>query len=572
MLKILIYALLLTIPGGIPAADERPIQAGDIAGSTAPAQYDLLIRNGKILDGSGNPWRYGDVGVREGRIAAIGDLSGQTAREVIDASGLIVAPGFIDVHTHADQGLFEQPDAENFIRDGVTTLVTGNCGGSVDDIGEYLDRLEREGMAPNVATLVGHNTVLRQVKGNVGTPLSADQLKQCKWRIRKAMRDGAVGMSTGLIYTPGTYSPTEEIIELQKAAAEYGGLYATHMRSESTKILEAIDEALRIGREAGCRVQISHFKISADNTIGGSNATLKKVIDARSAGQEVWLDQYPYTASSSGLTTLFPDWVLEQGSDKAKEMLSDPQQIPRYLADMKDYHEGKRRRQDFDFAVMTFSRAYPEFTGVSIKRAAQVLKLRGEQGQDAPWRRLTSDQLPPVSMDEQYLAIKDIYLKGGASCVFHTQSEADVENIMRNPLAMVCSDSGIRDFGAGVPHPRGYGSNARVLGLYVREKGVISLEDAVRKMTSLPATSFRFQDRGLIREGFWADLTLFDPERVIDKATYDKPHQYSDGIEYVIVNGQMVLNRGTLTGNRPGHALRGPGYEAKKSSQDSSAG
>lgn len=386
------------------------------------------------------------------------------------------------------------------------------------------------------------------------------------------MREGAVGMSTGLIYTPGTYSPTEEIVELQKVAAEDGGIYATHMRSESTQIIEAIDEALRIGREAGCRVQISHFKIAADNTIGGSNATLKKVIDARLAGQEVWLDQYPYTASSSGMTTLFPDWVLEQGSDKAKEMLSDPTQIPRYLADMKDYHEVKRRRQDFDFAVMTFSRAYPEFSGISIKKAAQVLKLRREQGPEVPWRRLTPDQLPPVTMDDQYLAIVDIYLKGGASCVFHTQSEADVENIMRNPLVMICSDSGLRAYGAGMPHPRGYGSNARVLGRYVREKGILTLEDAVRKMTSLPALSFRFTDRGSVREGFWADLTLFDPERVTDKATYDKPHQYSEGIEYVIVNGEIVLNRGEITGNRPGHTLRGPGYEAKKSAQDSSAG
>jgi N-acyl-D-amino-acid deacylase len=434
----------------------------------------------------------------------------------------------------------------------------------VTDVRGYLRRLETEGMAPNVATLVGHNSILRAVKGDRAGKLTTAQMDKAKQMVRQAMLDGAVGMSTGLIYTPGTYSETDEIIELQKVAEEFGGIYATHMRDEAREILPAIDEALRIGRESGSRVQISHFKMPTDvaRTMGGSKVTLARVMEARAVGQEVWLDQYPYTASSTGIATLLPSWVREGGDDKARQILQDPAQLERVLADMRQSHEIDRQRSDMSFAVISSCRAYPQYAGKNVKEVAQMVKLKGRQATAAS-AGSGADELPEVTPREQYLAIIDIFMKGGASCVFHSCSEEQVENIMRHPLAAVCSDSGIRVFGSGQPHPRGYGSNSRVLGRYVRERGVITLEEAVRKMTSMPALAFRFKDRGLLREGFWADITIFDPETVADQATYEQPHQYAKGIAYVIVNGRPVVENEAVTDALPGMPLYGPGRVEK---------
>lgn len=528
--------------------------------ATAQPQADLILRNGRVVDGTGNPWFYGDVVIKNGKIVAVGDVGTFTAAREIDASNLVIAPGFIDVHTHADDDLYKQPAAENFIRDGVTTIVTGNCGYGARNVREYFAKLREKGCALNVATLIGHNTVLRAVKGDKAGALTPEQLSQAIEMVDRAMRDGAVGMSTGLIYTPGMYSPTEEIIELQKAAAKHGGIYASHMRSESNGIMEAIDEALRVGKEAGCRVQISHFKLPRDVAAKiGSDATIHKVQAARAAGQEVWLDQYPYTASSTTIRTLLPDWVSEGGDNEAKQILQDPQQLPRVLADMKKGHEIGRGRKDMSFAVISSSRAYPNFVGRNIKEIAQVMKFKSEGGSDQELLGEKPPVLPEVTMEDQYRAVIDIYLKGGAGCVFHTMDEAEVETIMKCPLVAVASDSGVREFGSGQPHPRGYGTNARVLGHYVRQRQVIPLEEAVRKMTSMPATAFRFSDRGLLKEGFAADVVVFDPQTVIDKATFEKPHAYADGFAFVIVNGQIVLEDGKLTGKLPGQPLAGPG-------------
>jgi N-acyl-D-amino-acid deacylase len=468
------------------------------AAQTAPAA-DLIIRHGKIIDGSGNPWFYGDVAIAGGKIAAIGDLGNLAAAREIDATNLVVAPGFIDVHTHADTDLYKLPQAENFIRDGVTTIVTGNCGYGVSNVREYFEKLKEQGTALNVATLIGHNTILRAVKGDKAGALTDEQMTRAKQMIEQAMRDGAVGMSTGLIYTPGIYSPTEEIIELQRVAARFGGIYTSHMRSESTKIMDAIDEALRVGREAGCRVEISHFKLPRDvaQSIGG-DATIAKVQQARATGQEVWLDQYPYTASSTSISTLLPDWVLENGADKAKKKLEDPAQLPRAFADMKANNEVERKRTDMSFAVISSCKAYPNYVGRNVKEVAQLMKFKASGGAETELLAAKPPALPEVSMEDQYRAILDIYLKGGASCVFHTMDETEVETILRCPLVSVASDSGVREFGAAQPHPRGYGTNARVLGKYVRERRVITLEDAIRKMTSMPAAAFRFKDRGLL--------------------------------------------------------------------------
>jgi N-acyl-D-amino-acid deacylase len=538
--------------------------SASVASAADSEKYSLVLRGGRIVDGTGNAWFYGDVALRGDRIAFVGTLApgSYVAEREIDASKLVVAPGFIDVHTHADDDLYKQPKAENFIRDGVTTLVSGNCGSSVPDVAAYFTRLTEQGVGINVATLIGHGTVLQAVKGNVAGELTPEQMEKAKGLVDAAMKAGAVGMSTGLIYSPGKWSKTEEIIELQKVAAKYGGIYASHMRSESGEIVAAIDEALRIGREANCRVEISHFKLPSDlsKRLGGSDFTLKKVVEARAAGQEVWLDQYPYTASSTSIGTLLPDWVMEGGSEKGAAILKDPEGLKRVLADMRDNYEGKRNRPSMAYAVVAGCKARPEFVGKNLKEVAQIIKFKKEHGSDT---ELLGDAgaaklpaLPDVTMEDQYRAVVEIVLAGGAQGIFHSMAEDDVENILRHPLVSIASDSGVRRFGVDMPHPRGYGTNARVLGHYSREKGVITLEDAVRKMTSQPATAFRFLDRGQIREGLIADLTVFDPDVVSDQSTFEKPHQYSVGIAHVVVNGVLVLNDGNMTDSMPGKPVR----------------
>ncbi|MGB7161262.1 MAG: D-aminoacylase [Tepidisphaeraceae bacterium] len=557
--------LLLAVVAGCSsaAAQKQPAASPAVVAAATPSpRYDLLLRHGQIVDGSGNPWFYGDVAISDGKIAAIGSLSDAKADRVIDASGLVIAPGFIDVHTHVDADLYRQPLAENFIRDGVTTIVTGNCGGSVGDVGSYLARLDGR-TTLNVSTLYGHNTILRALKGDKAGDLTDAQMAEGKAMVTRAMTDGAVGMSTGLIYIPGQWSKTEEIIELQKSAAARGGIYVSHMRDEGSRILSAIDEALRIGKEANCRVQVSHFKLPTDvaKRIGGSDATLQKVIDARAAGQEVWVDQYPYTASSTGITTLLPESILENGGDEAKKVLSTEAGVAKAMAAMRENHEVRRGRKHFGYAVIAGSRAYPEYAGKSILEVTQIEKAKANGGAELLTSTTQPSSATSVTMEDQYRTIIDIYLKGGAQMVFHTMDETEVENIMRSPLVSICSDSGVRAFGSGVPHPRGYGSNCRVLGHYVRERKVIPLEEAIRKMTSMPALAFRFADRGLLRDGYAADLTVFDPKTVTDKATFERPHQYSEGVAYVIVNGRVVMEDGKMTGTLSGGPIYGPGWD-----------
>ena len=500
--------------------------------------YDLLIVGGTVIDGTGNPARRADVAVKDGRIVAVGALDARPARETIDAAGLVVAPGFIDVHTHADS-IWERPRAENFVRMGVTSIVAGNCGGSADDIGAALARATQTPASVNFATLVGHNTVRRAVMGTENRDPTIGELAKMKTLVWKGMADGAVGFSTGLQYVPGTYSSTPEIIELARVAGNAGGVYASHMRNEGTTLEDSIEEALRIGSASGARVQISHLKVDAPNRWGASEKALAMIDAARARGVDVQADQYAYTAASSNLGIRFPSWVLEGGQAKINERLKDTATWAKIKTEMQGLL-AERGIEDLSFARIASYRTDPSLNGLSIKEAAAKLKGSG-------------------TLDAQLETAREMLMAGGASMVYHFMSDRDVERIMRHPHVGFASDASVLVMGSGVPHPRGYGNAVRVLGEYVRTRNVISLEEAVRKMTSLPAEHFRFPDRGLVKAGYAADLVVFDPATVGDAATFEKPHAYATGMPHVLVNGVLVVKDGAHTGATPGAVLRNTG-------------
>lgn len=506
-------------------------------GQSSPA-YDLVITNARIVDGTGNPWFRGSVAVKEGRIARVGWFDHSGAKQTIDAKGQIVAPGFIDVHAHTEN-IFEQPNAENFIRMGVTTLITGNCGGSHVDVGKFLGAIKEKPLAINISTLIGHNSVRSQVMGLDNRAPTADEQAKMNGLVEQAMRDGAVGLSTGLIYLPGTFAKTEEVVELAKASAKFGGTYASHIRNEGVGVFDAIKEAINVGEQANMPVQVSHFKISAKSLWGRSDETLKLVTDARQRGMTVTVDQYAYPASSTSLDARMPSWAIAGGRDEGRKRLADPETRAKVVAEMK-----KTRAEagfpDYSDAYVASYRPNPEFNGKNIKQI--TMQVRGKD-----------------DLDSQLEQIFEMYDKGGAQMVYRVMSEDDVKRIMAAPFTMFASDSGVREFGSGVPHPRGYGNNARVLGQYVRELKIISLEDAIRKMTSLPANVFGMRDRGQIREGFVADIVIFDEKTVADKATFEQPHQYAVGFSTVIVGGGVVFNGEKMTGTMTGQAIRGNG-------------
>ncbi len=506
---------------------------------TPAASFDLIIRNARVVDGSGNPWFRADVGIKNGRIAKIGRIDAAEAAKTIDAKDQIVAPGFIDVHTHVES-IYNLPAAENFVQMGVTSLVTGNCGTSVTDVAEFLGRMKQNPLAVNLATLIAHGSVRRKVIGLDDRAPTPEEVQKMEAVVEQAMKDGAVGLSTGLIYVPGTYAKTDEIVALARVAARFGGLYATHMRNEGEKVADAIKESIQIGEQAGLPVEISHFKISNKKLWGQSPMTIGLVRDARARGLMVTVDQYAYTASSTSLDSRLPTWLRAGGLEESKKRLADAATRQRVTDEMK---EGLKRSgfKDYSYAMVASYGPDKSFNGKSITEITK--KVRGK-----------SDVKSQI---EQIVAM---YEAGGAGMVYHGMSEDDVQRIMAEPFTMIASDSGVRQADESVPHPRGYGNNVRVLGRYVRELHVISLEDAIRKMTSLPAQTFGFRDRGLVREGFAADLVIFDENTVSDRATFDNPHQFPSGISHVIVNGEQVFADGQLTGARPGVAMRGAGY------------
>ena len=504
--------------------------------SVIVAQVDLLLTNGRIVDGTGNPWFYGDVAIKDDQIVDIGRNLNLAALDTIDAQGQVIAPGFIDVHGHIESSILQRPEAGNFLHDGVTSIVTGNCGGSSTNMSAFFQDLRDTSISLNVAALIGHNSIRRQVMGETDNAPTQLQLDSMKAIVRRAMIDGAVGLSTGLIYVPGTYAETSEVAALAKEAGVYGGIYASHIRNESHTIEDAISEAVEIGRRADIPVQISHFKVSARKLWGNSSMTLKMIEDYRGQGLDVTVDQYPYTASSTTLAVLLPNWSLAGGIETLNRRLLIDSTKQRIIQDMKDQ---LTRDGESDYHYCAIARC-PWEESYNGKRISEVSELiYGSR-----------------SIDAQIETVLALVKKGErVQMIFHKMNEEDVERIMRAPFAMIASDAGIPRFGFSVPHPRAYGTNSRVLGKYVREEGIISIEDAIRKMTSLPASRFKFHDRGLLKPGYKADIVIFDPDTVEDKATFEHPHAYAAGISTVLVNGQVTIRNHDHIGTRAGVIL-----------------
>ena len=503
-------------------------------------EYDMVIANGKIIDGTGNSWYYGDIAIKNGKIAVIGKLNNVAATKVINANGLIVAPGFIDVHAHIENGIFENPTAGNYIYDGVTTVITGNCGGSADDLKKFFWRIDSMKTSINIASLVGHNTVRRQAMGLDNRPATADEQKKMEDLVAQAMKDGAVGLSTGLIYLPGMYSNTEEVIGLARSAASYNGIYASHIRNEENGVKDAINEAINIGKNASIPVQISHFKVSGPANWGRSKETLPLIEAARKAGYDVTIDQYPYSASSTNLGIRLPDWALAGGSDSLKKRINDPtmhKQIIKEMLKMQD----KYKYKNYGYAYVANHNADTTLNGKNI---SEINKLKGRRSK----------------MKYEAETILDMMMAGGAQMVYHSMNEDDVRHFIKYPFNMIGADGGVVVFGKGMPHPRAYGTNARVLSKYVRDEKLVSLEEMIRRMTSLAAQKFQLKDRGLLREGLAADIVIFNLDEVSDKATFEQPHQFSAGFHYVLVNGQLTIDNGKHTDIKSGTTLKGPGF------------
>ena len=504
------------------------------------AAVDLVLRNGLVYDGTGREPVQANVSIHQGRIVAV-DQNPVRGRQILDATGLVVAPGFIDVHTHAENIIYH-PKAENFLRMGVTTLVLGNCGSSKLNIGEFFGRMNQVGFSPNISSLIGHGTVRNQVMGkSFRRPPTAKELEEMQLYITKGMNDGALGMSTGLIYLPGTFAKTDELVDLSKTVAEHGGIYVSHMRSEGTNIFKAVDEVCRIGREAKLPVHISHLKLAGRPMWGRHHALLARLDAARKEGLRLTHDQYAYTASSTSLKQLLPDDLLAGGVAAYAERIRDRERYAETVAWMKSRLKA-RQREDYSYAVIAWHKKDPRYNGLSVVQAAQL-------------------RYGAATLDHQIALIMEVELNGGASAVFHGMSEEDARAFLKHPKTMFASDSSVRAFNQGVPHPRGYGNAARFLGHYVREHEQLPLTEGIRKLTDLPARTFQLNGRGRLQAGFAGDVVVFNPTMVKDNATFKKPHAYATGFRWVIVNGVVVVGNDRHNGAGPGQIIRRANWE-----------
>jgi dihydroorotase/N-acyl-D-amino-acid deacylase len=451
----------------------------------------------------------------------------------------VIAPGFIDTHTHARGGLNRNPTAENYVRQGVTTVIDGPDGGSPVPLGPFLDQMEKLPRSVNIGSFIGQGSIRSAViPGNVNRRATPDEIARMQAMVEQGMRDGAFGLSTGLFYVPGTFTPTEEVIELAKVAGRFGGIHTSHQRDDASRVLESVRETIAIGEGGGLPTQVTHHKVIGTANWGKSVETLKLIDEARARGVDVTSDQYPYTAGSTSIASaLIPAWALEGGQSALRERLLDPAtraKIRAETAAMIRDERGGGDPKNVQFANCGFDAALAGRTLADLTR---------QRGLDPTIEHAAEVTLWAVE-------------QGGCQGIFHSMSEEDLVNILRHPTTMIASDGSVPEFGRANPHPRSYGTFARVLGVYVRERKVITLEEAIRKMTSFPAARLGVSDLGVLRPGFKADLVVFDPATVRDRATYEQPHQYSEGFSVVIVNGQIVFENGEMTSARPGRVLR----------------
>ena len=481
---------------------------------TQPARYDVLIRNGRVLDGTGNPWIAADIGVTGGRIAAMGRLGNATAARVIDAAGLTVSPGFIDVHSHSSDGLAGAlKEGRQLLAQGITTVAINPDGGGPTDLRAERAGFEQRGVGVNVALYVPHGSIRREVLGMADRDPSAGELERMLTLARRGMEAGGIGLSSGLYYAPGSYAKTEEVIALAKVVGEMGGVYESHIRDEAdynVGLVAAVDEVIRIAEEGHLPGVVAHMKALGPASWGLSMALVERIAQARNRGIEIYADQYPYDASGTGIVgALIPRWAEVGGRAEMLKRIQGPER-DRIAADIR---ASFRRRGGPDKLVVSLYRADPSIEGQSLAQVATGLGKAPEE------------------------AAMDLVVKGDASLVSFNMSERDIELIMRQPFTMTCTDGGLVPFGEGKPHPRNNGAFARKIRVYVNERGVIDLPFAVRSMTSLPASVFGLKDRGVLRPGAWADILVFDPAKVRDTATYQEPHQLAEGMDYVLVNG-----------------------------------
>ncbi|HEY5691417.1 MAG TPA: D-aminoacylase [Cyclobacteriaceae bacterium] len=499
-------------------------------------EYDIIIKNGMVYNGSGKTAIKAGIAIKGDKIVKVGDLGNATATREIDAAGLAVAPGFIDLHAHLDP-LLNLPGAESAIRQGVTTSLGGPDGSSPWPLGKYLEKADSLGMGMNVAFLIGHNTIRRnimQLENREPAPVELDSMKA---QVAQGMKDGAFGISTGLKYLPGAFSKVEEVIALSEVASQYGGIYTSHLREEGIGLIEAVAEAINIGRLANIPVVLTHHKAIGTKMWGASVKTLAMVDSARQQGIDVMIDQYPYNASYTGIAVLIPSWAMAGGRDDFKKRTENKvlkDSIKKGIVHNILYDRGGADLKRIQFALVNWKK-----------------DLEGRTLYD--W--LVEKKMEPTVQNGAELVIES-QLNGGASCVYFAMEEADVERIMKHPQTMIASDGRLVSPGDGHPHPRWYGTFPRVLGVYVREKKILALEVAIQKMTSMPADRLGLPDRGWIKENSFADIVVFNPETVKEKATFQEPHQYPEGIDYVLVNGKLAVDGGVYQDIRSGKVLR----------------
>ena len=507
-----------------------------IFGCSKEVQYDLVILNGDLYDGSGGQPMKQDIAINVSTIVKIGKLSSYTANRIIDANGLAVAPGFIDMHAHLDP-ILQLSECESHIRQGVTTALGGPDGSSPWPLAKYMDTLNNIGVGMNVAYLVGHNTVRENVMNLDNREPTADELEKMKFQIAQGMKDGAFGISTGLKYLPGAFSKVDEVIELSKVASSYGGIYTSHLRDEGLGLIPAVKEAIDISKEANITVVLTHHKVIGKPMWGKSNLTLAMVDSARVSGLNVLMDQYPYDASYTGISVLIPSWARAGGDEAFKNRVLNPKLRDSIKKGIVFNILNDRGGDDLDRIQFAKVKWQPELEGKTLKYWCE------------------SKGLEPTLENGAELVI-EAELNGGASCVYHAMDEQDVERIMKHPQTMIASDGRLVEPGMGHPHPRWYGTFPRVLGHYARDKKTITLTDAIYKMTKLPATTLGLNNRGELKENMMADIVIFNPKTINDKATFEKPHQYPEGIDYVIINGQLSIDQGEFKHIKAGEILK----------------